>query len=82
MPGQRGTEKVSDQAFIKDFGPWTSEELTGIRARAHPGQINARTYSAKYTSGKNKQDRTGDKGGGICFAGMRGARQEKVNADV
>lgn len=53
-----------------------------MRVRTHPRQINARTYSPKHTSGKNKQDRTGDKGGGICFVGMRGARQEKVNADV
>lgn len=32
VPGQRGTQKGSDQAFIKDFGPWTSQELTGINA--------------------------------------------------
>ncbi len=30
VAGQRGMEKVSDQAFIEDFGPWTSQELTGI----------------------------------------------------
>lgn len=32
VPGQRDIERVSDQAFIKDFGPWTSQELTGISA--------------------------------------------------
>lgn len=53
-----------------------------MRAHTHPGQINAQTYSPKHTTGKNKQDRTGDKGGEIRFVGMRGARQEKVNADV
>ncbi|CAM4562060.1 unnamed protein product [Leuciscus chuanchicus] len=32
VPGQRDRERVSAQAFIKDFGPRTSQELTGISA--------------------------------------------------